>query len=53
VSTIERIIWGAAGGMAAIAAAVDWWRFERLIRREQQAHETGLREIRQLSANEN
>jgi hypothetical protein len=43
VSTIERIIWGAAGGMAAIAAAVDWWRFERLIRREQQL--CGSREI--------
>lgn len=49
MTTLERVMWGAAGTIAALAIAVDWWRFEQLIRREQRTHRAEMAAITAIS----
>ena len=41
VSIWERLLW-ATFGLYAVAAAVDWYRFERTLKREQRRHEADM-----------
>lgn len=49
MSIWERLLWSAFG-LYAIAAAVDWYRFERDLKRMQRRHEAELAEIRRATS---
>lgn len=46
MTTRERLLWCAFGLYAIAAAAVDWYRFERDLKREQRRHAAELAAIR-------